>query len=301
VAGLLVVSNAAAGGAAAPAVQQALAVLRAGADTRVVSTRTPQDLDDLVAEAAGRRPVVIGGDGSVHAIVGTLYRTRTLETAPALGLIPLGTGNDLARTAGIPLDPVAAARVVLDGTDKSMELLVDDAGGVVVNAVHLGIGAEAGRVASRWKSRLGKAAYAMGSVIAGSSSPGWRVRVEANGEVLVDVDQRVLMVGLGLGSSIGGGSPLAPSANPADGLVDVVISAAVGPLARLTYAIHLRRGDHVHRPDVRLVRARQVVVSGQPFMYNADGEIAGPVRRRSWTVRPDAWRLLVPKTEPKGA
>ena len=291
---LLVVTNPAAGGAADLAVQRALTVLRAAADVKVASTSSSAELDDVLSAADGRQPVVVGGDGSVHALVLALYRTGMLDSAPPVGLIPLGTGNDLARTAGIPLDPMAAAKVILDGHHRGMELLVDDAGGVVVNAVHLGVGAEAARAASRWKRRLGKAAYAVGSVVAGVSTAGWRLHVEADGEVLVTMDRRVLMVGLGLGSSIGGGSPLAPFANLDDGLVDVVISFAVGPVARLAYAVHLHRGAHVHRPDVRLIRAKQVVVSGEPFPYNADGEIGGPVRRREWTVLKDAWRLCVP-------
>lgn len=291
---LLVVANAAAGGTSDPALQRALAALRAGAEVEAVSTTSPDELDDLLATADGRHPVVVGGDGSVHAVVAALRRVGRLEAAPAIGLIPLGTGNDLARTAGIPLDPVAAAEVVLAGHHRGMELLVDDVGGVVVNAVHVGVGAEAGRAAGPWKPRLGKAAYVVGSVVAGVSSPGWRLRVEADGDLLVDLDQRVLMVGLGLGTSIGGGSPLAPTASMDDGLVDVVISWAVGPLARLAYAMHLRRGAHLHRPDVRLIRAKQVVVSGQPFPYNADGEIRGPIRRREWMVLLDAWRLFVP-------
>jgi diacylglycerol kinase family enzyme len=294
VTGLLVVANRTAGTADELAVRHALAVLRAAADVEVVSPTAPGELDTLLAAADGRRLVVIGGDGSMHALVRALHQAGRLSAAHPVGLIPLGTGNDLARAAGIPLDPAAAAHVVLTGVDRGMELLVDDAGGIVVNAVHLGVGAAAGQAAGRWKARLGKAAYTVGSVVAGVSSPGWRLWVDADGEVLVDPKRRVLMVGLGLGSSIGGGSPLAPGANPDDGLVDVVVSWAVGPVARLAYAAHLRRGTHVRRPDVRVIRAKQVTVSGQPFAYNADGEIGGPVRLRVWTVHADAWRLIVP-------
>jgi diacylglycerol kinase family enzyme len=301
VTGLLVVTNPAAGGvaddrAANPALQRALAVLHAAADLSAAAPTSVDQLDDVLAAHVGWHPVVIGGDGSLHAVVQALHRTGLLDRTPALGLIPLGTGNDLARTAGIPLDPVAAAEVIARsvsaGTARGMELMVDDVGGIVINAVHMGVGAAAAHVAGRWKKRLGTAAYALGSVVAGTSSPGWRLRVEADGEVLVDMNRRVLMVGLGLGTSIGGGSPLAPLADPKDGLVDVVISFAVGPAARVAYALRLRRGTHLRRADVRLIRAKRVVVSGEPFRYNADGEVGGPIRRREWTVRRDAWRLL---------
>ena len=60
-----------------------------------------------------------------------------------IALVPLGTGNDLARALDLPLDAADAARLVLTGRPQPMDLLVDDAGGVVVNAVHVGVGAEA--------------------------------------------------------------------------------------------------------------------------------------------------------------
>jgi diacylglycerol kinase family enzyme len=103
-----------------------------------------------------------------------------------------------------------------------------------------------------------------------------------------------LMVGLALGTSIGGGAQLAPAAEPDDGLVDVVISYAVGPVARLGYALHLRRGEHVRRDDVHTTLANTVTISGQPFPWNADGELGSPVRRRTWVVERSAWQLLVP-------
>jgi diacylglycerol kinase family enzyme len=96
--------------------------------------------------------------------------------------VPLGTGNDLARTLGIPLDdPAAAARVVLSGRPRQLDLFDDDAGGLVVNAVHVGIGAQAGEAAADWKHVLGPAAYAVGSLVAGATSPGWALQLEVDG------------------------------------------------------------------------------------------------------------------------
>lgn len=296
--GLLVITNAKAGSAREEKVGAALDVLESEHDVSVRACGDPVELDRILAGRGHRVPVVAGGDGSLHLVVGALRRTGELSASP-VGVIPLGTGNDLARTAGVPLDPAAAAHALLDalrgGGAHPRELLVDDDGGIVINAVHVGMGAQAARTAERWKPRLGITAYPLGAVMVGLRSPGWRLRVEADGEVLGDVDRRVLMVGLALGRSIGGGSPLAPDARPDDGLVDVVVSEATGPLARVGYAVRLRSGEHVERPDVRHVQARHVAVSGQAFPYNADGEVGGPVRRREWTVVPRAWRLLAPR------
>ncbi|CAN5696214.1 YegS/Rv2252/BmrU family lipid kinase [soil metagenome] len=295
--GLMALTNASAGSADEQAVRAALAVLHAGTEVEVVATASPRDCADAVRRLAGRRLAVFGGDGSMHLVAQALHESGQLDHA-AVGLVPLGTGNDLARTTGIPLDPAEAARVVLDGAERAMELLVDDAGGVVVNAVHLGAGAEAARAAEAWKPRVGKAAYAVGALSAGVRHPGWRVWVTADGRQLADPRSRVLMVGLGVGRSIGGGAELAPRASPTDGLVDVIVSEATGPLARLGYAVRLRGGRHVERPDVHSTRAREVAVQGEPFYCNADGEVVGPLRARTWTVQPAAWRLLVPRSSP---
>jgi diacylglycerol kinase family enzyme len=102
----------------------------------------------------------------------------------------------------------------------------------------------------------------------------------------------VLMVGIANGRTIGGGSPLAPEAEPDDGWLDLVVATSAGPLARLGFGVALRDGTHVEREDVTELRARSVTVSGEEVPVNADGELTGPVTSRTWTVAPAAWSLL---------
>ena len=296
---LLVITNAAAGSAHQEAVDAAVGTLSERADVEVAATSSPEDCDAAVARRGGRRVVVCGGDGSVHFIVTALHRAGDL--GDPIGLIPLGTGNDLARALGLPLDPREAAKVVLDGTPHRLDLLVDDAGGLVINAVHLGVGAEAALAAASLKPRLGRLAYLVGGMSAGATVTGWRVAVRVDGQVLVDGRQKVLQVGIGLGRSVGGGSPLTPHSVLDDQLADVVVSRAVGPLARLAYGLRLRRGSHLHRPDVHSARGKEVEAAGEPFHYNADGEIHGPVERRTWTIAPEGWHLIAPATATSGA
>jgi diacylglycerol kinase (ATP) len=104
----------------------------------------------------------------------------------------------------------------------------------------------------------------------------------------------VLMVAIGNGTSVGGGTELTPDADPADGRLDVMVSLATGPLERFGYVWHLRSGDHPRRDDVISLRARQVTISGEDFFLAADGEISGPERRRSWHLEPGAYSLIVP-------
>jgi YegS/Rv2252/BmrU family lipid kinase len=290
---LLVVTNAAAGSTDDDRVAAAISVLESDADVRVEQCAEPGDLDRVLDGRDGRTVVLVGGDGSVHTAVDALRRRGELSPGEPLGLVPLGTGNDLARTLGIPLEPADAAQALLDGSPRALDLLVDDDGGVVVNVVHLGVGAEAAEKATGLKDRLGKAAYPVGSVLAAAGPTGWDLRVEVDGSV-VEVDGPALMVVVANGRTIGGGADIAPDAAPDDGLLDVVVATSTGPLARLGFGVALREGEHVERDDVTTRRGSTVTVSGQSFPLNADGELDGPVASRTWRVEPGAWALLVP-------
>jgi YegS/Rv2252/BmrU family lipid kinase len=290
---LLVVTNAAAGSTDDDRVAAAISVLESAADVRVEQCAEPGDLDRVLDGRDGRTVVLVGGDGSVHTAVDALRRRGELSPGEPLGLVPLGTGNDLARTLGIPLEPADAAQALLDGSARPLDLLVDDQDGVVVNVVHLGVGAEAAEKATGLKDRLGKAAYPVGSVLAATGPTGWDLRVEVDGSV-VEVDGPALMVVVANGRTIGGGADIAPDAAPDDGLLDVVVATSTGPLARLGFGVALREGEHVERDDVTTRRGSTVTVSGQSFPLNADGELDGPVGSRTWRVEPGAWALLVP-------
>ena len=289
---LLVVVNRSAGTADDEALDTALDVLRGGTDVEVAATADAGELDRVLAGLDGRRPVVAGGDGSLHAAVAALDRAGALDRP--LGVLPLGTGNDLARALGLPLDPAAAAAVVLGGTARPLDLLRDDAGGIVVNAVHAGVGADAGERAHRLKDTLGAVAYPIGAAVAGVTTPGWRLRVEVDGTAVVDGGTPVLMAGVCNGPTIGGGTALAPDARPDDGLADVVVVTATGPAARAAFAAALATGRHAGRDDVVVVRGREVSLSGEPVGLDADGELQDPVTARTWRVQPAAWSVLVP-------
>lgn len=295
---LLLITNIDAGGGRTEGLEIALEVLREDADVELASTKNPGELDGVLHRAGCRSIVVAGGDGSLHAVISALHRRHELSKR-TLGLVPLGTGNDFARTLGIPLDPAEAAGIVLSGSPRRMDLILDELGGVVVNSVHAGASAQASRRGGRWKRRLGPygfgiLGYPIGAVIASVRPPFVRLRIEADGSVISDMDQHILMIAVGNGASVGGGTELTPGADPEDGKLDVMVSFATGPWARVAYAWHLRTGDHQERNDVVTVRASQVTISGENFFLSADGEISGPERRRSWHLERGAYSLIVP-------
>ena len=286
----VVIANAAAGSADDEAIRAAADVL--GTGTAVVFTDGTEALDAAIADLGDRCLVVAGGDGSLHAVVARLRAAGRLADTP-VGLVPLGTGNDFAGGLGLPDEPAEAAARVRDGTARRLDLLVDDAGGVVVNVAHAGLGAVAADVAADLKPRLGPLAYPLGAVVAAVKETGWEVGVEVDGRALVEPGQRVLMVGVGNGSTIGGGTPLCPDAVPDDGLADVVVVTATGPAARVAFGVALRHGRHVERDDVVCERGTTVRIAGEPVGHNADGEVSEPVAERTYRLEPGAWSLVL--------
>ncbi len=290
---LLLITNSGAGSNAAERLEQALAVLREHADVEVAETQDQGELDGVLHRRGGRRLVVAGGDGSLHAVVAALHRRNELSDA-VVGLLPLGTGNDFARGVGLPLDPAEAAEVIVSGTERPVDLIVDCVGEVVVNNVHVGVGAQASYNAKWWKRWIGRGGYVLGAFTAAVHPPFFRFRVEVDGQVVADMDRHVAQVAIGNGSTVGGGTEITPHAVTGDGKLDVMVSFSVGPLSRFGYAARLRLGRHPEREDVLYLRGTTVSVAGDSFHCSADGELYGPERKRTWRVEPAAFRMPLP-------
>ena len=276
--GYLVIANAHAGSAERGALDAAAGVLSAAGPTEVRSSTDPADLDAALTGLDGRAPVVAGGDGSLHLVVNRLRGLGRLDQV-TVGLLPFGTGNDFARAAGIPL--------------HRFDLLEDDTGRVVVNAAHAGLGAEAAAAAADHKPRLGPLAYPLGALLAGLREEGRALTISVDGANVAG-GERLLMVGVANGPTIGGGTPLCPVARADDGRLDVVVVAAVGRAARAGFAAALRAGTHLARDDVHHRQGTRVQIGGEPVRHNADGELDTEVTDRGYRVLPAAWSLFVP-------
>jgi diacylglycerol kinase (ATP) len=290
---LLLITNSEAGSADERNLDRALSVLRDATDVEVAATSNPGELDGVLHRRGGRRVVVAGGDGSLHAVVAALHRRHELADT-VVGLVPLGTGNDFARGAGVPLDPAEAARLVLKGTPQPVDLIIDCLGEVVVNNVHIGVGAQASHNAKPLKKVLGRVGYALGAVGAAIKPPYVRLRIEVDGHEVADFAHPILMVAIGNGSRVGGGAAITPEADPGDGKMDVMVSFSTSLSAKLGYALRFRAGRHHERDDVLYLRAGTVTVSGQNFYCSADGELYGPERNRTWTIEPAAYSMPLP-------
>jgi diacylglycerol kinase family enzyme len=266
----------------------------------VHETSTPYPVDDVLDQVGDDDVLVVaGGDGSLHLAVDRARAADRLG-AIAFAVVPLGTGNDLARALGVPTDPADAVRAVLAGAPRPLDLIADGDGAVCVNSLHAGIGVEAAERAQGMKRQLGDAAYAVGAVVAGLAAEGHDVRVEVDGSPLRPgpEDEPILLVAVLNGPTFGGGTPVAPDARLDDGLLDVVVTTATGPAARAAFGASLRSGTHLRRDDVVTRQGREVRITGARIGYNVDGELDPEGSSdRTFRVLPGAWRVVAPRTD----
>ncbi|MGW7262702.1 diacylglycerol kinase family protein [Streptomyces sp. NPDC054842] len=247
-------------------------VLSAGAATKVCLPDGPEEFARALARRGSRRPVVIGDDRALLRAVSLLHRQREL-TACALSLVPVGGALSLARALGVPTGAVAAARCVLEGSVRRLDLLVDDSDGVVVGGLRipslpLTVGSAAddssGHAWLRTCQSLVRTLATRPSRPASLTGSGpSRLRIEVDGVTLVDLDQPVEAV-------------------------------SVTPCAGGSAEVEVRRLSLGAEASPLRAVGRRVTVSGADFRYRADSVITGPVRTRTWTVREDAWGLTLP-------
>lgn len=194
--------------------------------------------------------IAAGGDGTAHAALNGVVGSET-----ALGIIPLGSGNDLARALGLPLDPFAAVQALLAGRSSRMDVVRVD-GDVYACVAGVGLDALANRFANRLGSPLsGHWHYLLGLMAAMAV---WKpIEVELVADTTM-FRGRANFVAVANAPSYGGGLRIAPQAQLEDGLVDVCIVDAVSKRDLIdTYPL-LFTGQHVNRPFVHTFRAREV-------------------------------------------
>lgn len=282
--------------AAARAALEGAGVVLAGAHG-VEPGELPARIEAELAAGTGR-VIVGGGDGSLSAAAGVLAGTGAV-----LGVLPLGTANDFARTLRIPTDLAAAARVIARGRARRVDVgwTGDRA---FLNAASVGVSSElTRRLDDGLKRTAGTLAYPVAGAAAAAQPP-FRVRLGVDGRV-EELD--ALQVVIGNGRFHGGGRLVAPGARADDHLLDVYVLAAtstpggtrlwdrLSDLASLArYALLLLRGRHLEHPNVFHVRAtRASVRTDPPLEIDADGELAGTTPAE-FRVAPDDLAVLAP-------
>jgi diacylglycerol kinase (ATP) len=246
---------------------------RAGAG--FVVSRSAADLTEQARRAAAdgvERLLVAGGDGTMHHAVQGL---AVAGTACALGVIPLGTGNDLAGTLGVPRDVAAAVERALSGEIRRIDLArVGDIR--CVGYAGVGFDSEVARVANEVKILRGPLVYLYSVIrtLAAFRAPMMRI-VWSDGDE-GRYEARAMFVTVANLPRLGGGMRIAPAARIDNGLLDLVIVREVSRGTLLSVFPKVYKGRHVGHPAMLLTRARRVEIAlDRPMTMYGGGE---PVR-----------------------
>lgn len=277
---LLVNPAARAGTDSGPATRAAELLRARGVQTTVVSGGSAEESSALLRTAldVGVDAVAVaGGDGTVHLAI-----QEVAGTGVPLGIVPVGTGNDFAATLGLrELDVVAAADVIAAGDTRRIDLarVTRDGGSTTFFGSVLASGFDS-RVndranAMRWPR--GGSRYNIAILIEFLTLSGipYDVEFELADGTRDRIRGDLVMATVGNGRTYGGGIPIAPDADPADGLLDLVLVRPAGRLRLLRLLPHVYRGTHGTVPEVSIQRVRAVRLSAPGVTAYADGDPIG--------------------------
>lgn len=230
--------------------------------------------------------VAVGGDGVVQ-----LAANEVAGTGTVLGIVPAGTGNDNARSLGIPLRPAGAVATLLGGHRRRIDLVhVDPVDRHVVGSVPCGLDALIAARAATLPRWLGAQSYTVATLPEVVRLRPMDYRLELDGRVL---ETAALVVAVCNMPIYGGGMRIAPDADPTDGLLDVLIIEPVGARAAVGLLRGVFSGRHTSHPAVRMERAARVRVAGPALTAHGDGDPLGPLPV-DCTVVPGALEVVVP-------
>lgn len=274
-------------GSMTDSLREALVAQAEAAELKALLPASADASERAVREAVDRGcPLLVagGGDGTIHACAAVMLSLadQGVESLPTLGVVPLGTGNDLARTLGLSLDPLTALQETLAGAERRLDALrVHTPDGIhyAVNVVAGGFaGAVDGHMDDATKQSLGPLAYVTAALSALRELVAQEVTFELDGRCF---SERIFNIVVANARTCGGGIEVAPAADPEDGLLDVALitesslAELGGVVAKLGVGNILSSESAVHHVG------RSLTLRGaEGLVFNVDGEVLerGPVR-----------------------
>jgi diacylglycerol kinase (ATP) len=271
------------------------AIARLG-EVDLSKTENVGDAERLAREAVSegyRTIVAAGGDGTLHEVLnGASERLGEVR----LGLLPVGTGNDLARSLAIPDDLGDAVEVLATGKVRTVDAYAVVSSGQRRLAVNGSAGGFSTKVDEKLsqaiKERLGAIAYVASAGRALPELERYDLRVLGDDGEWTEVEAYNFVVSNGC--YIGGGIPVAPAADLGDGLLDLMIVPAL-PLTELAATmVQILRGTHLESSTLIQMRSRRIELDSRPELaFTVDGELWGRTPA-VFEVIPGAVRVLAP-------
>lgn len=249
---------------------------------------------DAAREGVGR-VLAAGGDGTVHRVANGLLEAGGPGEAPELGVLPLGTANDYARSLGLPSDPREALDRLVAGPSRPVDAIELRPGPTwCLNVAVGGFGGESADDVDREEKRhLGSLAYLKSAVAELPRLPRFETRLRVDGRERRDTLVNVVLAN---GRFTGGGVPVGPKGRLDDGRLRLLLVPALGLRELAKFASGLLAGDRGERAAV-VDDVREVEIASNPVMrFRADGEPAAATPL-SAVVRPAALSLVRPGGE----
>lgn len=251
-----------------------------GHEVCVHRTGSPEDIEHVAAHSRDvDRLVIAGGDGSIHQAVNGLMKIPA-EKRPALGILPVGTANDLAYALRLPKSIPEACEVIAKGNVFDMDT------GMVnhryfVNVASAGLLTDVSpKVDIRVKNTLGQLAYYLKGIETLPSFRPFRVEFEEQGQIYTE--EVVLFLAVN-GLSVGGLRQLVPRASLSDGKLDILMVPAVGWPETVRLLLSLLRGEKADSEKIKKFQTNQLLVhTDRPVNSDLDGEW-GP--QSTWDIR----------------
>lgn len=242
-------------------------------------TQAPKHAITLAEEAVRdgcELVVAIGGDGTVNEVVNGLMNADHRGESTTLGVIPVGSGNDFAWFAGIPLDLDAACRRLFNGRTRVVDVgHIREADGrqrYFDNGCGIGFDAQVGLEVQKLKWLRGFSIYLVGvlkTLIFHHQAPPLRICLDER-----ELTRPTMMLSVTNGRRAGGGFLITPQAELDDGWLDICITGELSRLGMLRVIPRFMRGTHVTHKQIQMDRAHRVTVEAPvPQAIHLDGEI----------------------------
>ena len=254
--------------------------------------RLPETVREVLEDGSRYETLILGGgDGTVSSVVDFLAHHDV-----TLGLLPLGTANDFARTLGIPSDVDEACEAIANG--KVVDVDLGLAGNnYYVNVASVGLGVGATQALTPWaKKNIGALAYPVAAIKAFMTHEPFSARlVFPDGDHEPVEHERLLQVAVGNGRFYGGGMVVAPGSGIDDKSLDVY-SIRLGRHRDLFGAArYLKSGDFIRNESVSQYRTTRVrLETDPPLSVNIDGELVA-MTPQDFSVAENALKVLVPQ------
>lgn len=262
-----------------------------GLDVRVEQFSSPDEAGPHILERRDEIDcvVVAGGDGTLNAVSSALT-----ETGLPMGILPMGTANDLARTLGIPNDLDQAAEIVIQGRTRRIDLgMANDQ--PFFNVASMGLSVElAAQLGHETKRRWGRLGYAFAALKVLANARPFRAWISSDG---TETKVRTLQIAVGNGRHYGGGNVVEKTATIDDARLDLY-SLEMRNVWKLALMLRtFRTGEHGIWSEVRNERGTEFDIrTRRPRSINTDGEVTTrtPVHFR---VLPKAITVYAPADE----